>query len=188
MKGHVTEEQVQEGKFRRKDKEGNDEADAAAEKGVELHGDCAMQLGNFYEARQQDMIGMMTKIQSFLVDIAKTATESRKPKGMKGSKFRFQETQKTAVANKIWYPPSAEGSKIETKAQAKGEHAKRSIKRNSKTGRKEEANNESRECNVEISPTITSNAACWAPNCCFGTATGHLTPYNQFSARITEFT
>ena len=51
VKGHVTEQQVLEGKYTREHKEGNDEADRLASKGIAEDGDDTMQLVTFCARR-----------------------------------------------------------------------------------------------------------------------------------------
>ena len=51
VKGHATDEMVADGKVRKEDKEGNDEADAAAKEGMMLHGKETVQLGRILTAR-----------------------------------------------------------------------------------------------------------------------------------------
>ena len=70
-KGHATEEMVEDDRVRREDKEGNDEADQAAENGVTEEQGELNHLGWKYAARLKAYTRFMDKAHSFIVKVRK---------------------------------------------------------------------------------------------------------------------
>ena len=62
VKGHATDDQVQQGKVKAEDTVGNDQADCAADKGFELHNDSTRMSANLLAQRQ-------TRYECFITDI-----------------------------------------------------------------------------------------------------------------------
>ena len=63
VKGHTTEEQVEDGKVKREDKEGNDEADRAANRGVEEHTEGLEEFARWIYRRHKKYVGVVAEIQ-----------------------------------------------------------------------------------------------------------------------------
>ena len=111
VKGHVTEQQVTDGIHPRHHKEGNDEADRLAAKGIEDMGDDAMQLGTYYARRQHDVLRITKVMQRFLIDIVKTAAAIREPDAKNAEDTNIPQGKpkaaktKVNVAASLDYPP-----------------------------------------------------------------------------------
>ena len=68
VKGHVTDEQVTNKDYRLVDKLGNDQADAAADIGVKVHGADTIRLANIMRIRYKQYTTLMIKIAKHLVE------------------------------------------------------------------------------------------------------------------------
>ena len=71
--------------MRRKDKEGNDVSDIAADKGAETSDVTAAALGFVYARRHKFYKMLMTRIQVFIIKVRKAESEKREKKGSKRS-------------------------------------------------------------------------------------------------------
>ena len=71
VKGHATEEMVEEGKCKAKDKEGNDKSDKAADKGAEQAEMKTAALGHVYSRRHKYYKRFMERVQSFIIKVRK---------------------------------------------------------------------------------------------------------------------
>ena len=67
VKGHATEQMVQDGKVERCDKEGNDKADKAAELGATISQARVQAFGRLYSCRQQEYRTFVCRVQRYIV-------------------------------------------------------------------------------------------------------------------------
>ena len=79
VKGHATEEMVNQGKVKREHKEGNDASDEAADIGVEQHGNGLLGTSTFFAAKQKEYGLFMKEILKLLLDIMKESAAIRNP-------------------------------------------------------------------------------------------------------------
>ena len=78
VKGHATEQQVEEGKVRTEDKEGNDNADQAADQGVNQHARGLRGMVEWIQQRQKKYIEVMSEIQAMIIEVLKEQEEKAK--------------------------------------------------------------------------------------------------------------
>ena len=71
VKGHATEQMVQDGEVVPEDKEGNDEADATAEKGVRTEQEDLNYMRWKYAARMKAYTRVMTQVHNFIIEVRK---------------------------------------------------------------------------------------------------------------------
>ena len=71
VKGHATNEMVEQGKVQFDDKHGNDQADIAAEKGATLVQPAVRHFARFYEKRHRDYVKFIERIQKLIVKVKK---------------------------------------------------------------------------------------------------------------------
>ena len=69
VKGHATDEMVNQGKVKADHKEGNDASDEAADIGVEQHGNGLLELSIFFAAKQTSYGGVMLEVAKFVLAI-----------------------------------------------------------------------------------------------------------------------
>ena len=93
VKGHATEEMVQQGKVKAEEKKGNDYDDEAADAGATKSQERLKIFGELYSWRHGCYRKMMAKIQTFLVELKKEEKrlkqedeKAKDPFGKKGSK------------------------------------------------------------------------------------------------------
>ena len=75
VKGHATQEMVEKGDVQPEDKEGNDEADGAAEKGSVEEQPRTYHLARLYSSRQRAYEQLMSRIHLFIIGL-KTPKDS----------------------------------------------------------------------------------------------------------------
>ena len=80
VKGHATDEMVNEGRVKPEDKAGNDVADKAADKGAEQTDVIAVALGYVYAKRHRHYKIFMERVQKFIITIRKAEDEKSKNK------------------------------------------------------------------------------------------------------------
>ena len=96
VKGHATDEMVAEGKVREEDKEGNDKADKAADKGAEETDNIAAAIGFVYARRHKLYKKLMTRIQTFIIKVKKAQKERRERKKKEESRSeRWEKRRKS---------------------------------------------------------------------------------------------
>ena len=71
VKGHATEEMVNQGKVKREHKEDNDAADEAAEIGVDQHGNDFLETSTFFVTKQKEYGGFMKQVHTLILAIMK---------------------------------------------------------------------------------------------------------------------
>ena len=68
VKGHATEKMVAEGKVLKKDKEGNDASDEAADRGVEQHGNELLEISNYFAQAHAEYGKFMAHMHDFILN------------------------------------------------------------------------------------------------------------------------
>ena len=71
VKGHATQRMIDDKTVLQRDKYGNDNADEAAEKGVQMHGDMIVQLGARYANRQKQYIALLHTVHQHIALVYK---------------------------------------------------------------------------------------------------------------------
>ena len=77
VKGHATEEMVRSGKVREEDKEGNDKADRAADLGVKLHREGAIEFSHWLSSRRKKYKRLMTEVYKVIAEVMEAFYEEK---------------------------------------------------------------------------------------------------------------
>ena len=108
VKGHATEEVVASGKVTREDKEGNDEADSAADRGSNNEQSSLYTLTKMLAARHEEYKLFMARVQKFLVATKKAETATWEEKERWEAPFQTlagkRKSRKVKVATALGYP------------------------------------------------------------------------------------
>ena len=68
VKGHATQDDIDSGKVRSTDKEGNDKADAAAKKGIKQHGEAVIKTANWLSTRHKYYAWLVRDIHTHIIE------------------------------------------------------------------------------------------------------------------------
>ena len=79
VKGHATEDMVNQGKVKREHKEGNDAADEAADIGVDQHGNDFLETSTFFAAKQKEYGVFIKQIHTLILAIMKEVSAIQNP-------------------------------------------------------------------------------------------------------------
>ncbi len=97
VKGHVTQEQVEQKLYRACDKQGNDQADAAADVAVEMHGKEIVSLAKIWQRRHYRYLTFMLKVAKHIVEAyfihRELVDHEQQSKQVCNSKVHFQPLQ-----------------------------------------------------------------------------------------------
>ena len=119
VKGHTTNE-VEEGKIKREEKEGNDASDIAADRGAEKTELTAAVLGFVYARRHTFYKILMARVQAFIIKVRKAESEKREKKRKQEEPFRKAgEVRKVAIPKRLKF-----GRKKKRRRRGESEHQK----------------------------------------------------------------
>ena len=84
VKGHATQEMVEEGKVQKEDKKGNDQADTGADRGAVTMQKVTQKLADLYSWRHGCSRNLMIRIQKIIVCLSNHDRKLRRKKERKG--------------------------------------------------------------------------------------------------------
>ena len=103
VKGHATEEMVEQGKVEAEDKAGNDMADQAADQGATKSQGRLQVFASLYAWRQGRYRKMMARIQQFIVEVKKEEKKLKQEDNKVEDPFERQEVKKVTVQKHLKY-------------------------------------------------------------------------------------
>ena len=116
IKAHITQEMVDKGEVRDKDKKGSDASDLTADRGVDAHW-VLRDLVRIFGRRNEMYVEFMNDVQTFIIKVKKVETEERKRREKQACPFGSQNNMKIPVANSLCYESHGESSEIEIRMQ-----------------------------------------------------------------------